>query len=148
MCACLISNMLKLNAIGYKESFGSRSDILMWAGNTKMSWMLPSNHVLILLFPFFLYFHVICFCKSPYILSKTNMNNHPPHTHLTPPHSLCPLTMLIPFLMGACLCLGTRCYQRAYAWLHRLIPCSRLVNMFTCISLRSPNRSQSIFLPL
>lgn len=64
-----------------------------------------------------------------------------------PPILLLPSISAYSILMGACVCLGTGCCKRAYARLHRQIPCSRLVNMFTCISLMSPNRSWSVLLP-
>lgn len=67
--------------------------------------------------------------------------------HSLPPLFLLPSVSTDSILMGACVCLGTRCYQRAYARLHSLIPCSRLVNMFTCISLRSPDITWGILLP-
>lgn len=107
--------------------------------------MLPSNHVLILqlCFPFFVSLHIIWVCFK---------SIHPPDprwkTPLSPPPLfLVPSACAYSILMGACVCLGTGCYQRAYARLHRLIPCSRLVNMFTCISLRSLDRSRGILLP-
>lgn len=89
-----------------------------------------------------------CFLSSYIFMWCVSLRGHKPNPRQTWTPFPLPSVYAYSILMGACLCLGTRCYQRAYAWLHRLIPCSRLVNMFTCISLRSLNRSPSILLPL
>lgn len=57
----------------------------------QMSWMLPSSHVFILLFPVFVSFCIICICQSPAACSKTN--NTPYYYFFL----FCPLSMLIPF---------------------------------------------------
>lgn len=75
-------------------------------------------------------------------------DKHPHHQPALSPLFPLPSVCAYSILMGACVCLGTRCYQRAYAWLRRLIPCSRLVNMFTWISLRSLDRTWGILLLL
>lgn len=78
-----------------KRSVTSWSDLLMWTEKkNKMSWMLPSNHALIL---------------KPFFPDKESIHNI--HTIL----SFVPSASAYSILMGSCVCLGTGCHQRAYA---------------------------------
>ena len=122
--------------------------LTFWYGpNSKMSRMLPSN-----CFDPWLFFPLsLClFSHDVGVLQSIHQIVHfEKYENTLVPLVPCALRLCAySILMGACVCLGTGCYQRAYARLHMLIPCSRLVNMFTCISLRSLDRSWSILLPL